>query len=352
MASNNPKSISDEGEEVGSPSLASQAAFIKTKKVRQPSREAHGGEGCLPTPSPAPLSSNGGPVRKPVKDTNYDDGSMDADGEDAWDGHVQQSAGQGGAATANSRALGGGNAQPAAPSIQIPSIEARHSASPPPVLYDYQVDHIAKSFATADKLVKVITKLKEQGHPAFVSPPSAAGPPVFRPVPPPGMITKNASNAQAGPTHPQHGATAPKKRETIEDIRRNMAKLIDDDPISDRAFAAMHYQSGGAASPQVLREALGPLKDAFESLKPAMNNQHTKSQFLQQRAESSAHAQANGEKLPNYAHPAPKVGKKVKPVKKNSVNAEAAVAKAVNEFDKANHDYDDAFERNLRDMFD
>ena len=353
MAPKNPKSMREEGDEVGSQSLASQAPFPKPKKVRQPSLGANDGVGELPVSSPARFSSNGGQVRKPVKDANYGDGSIDVAMLAALDGHVQQSAKQGGASTANSHALRRDNAQSTAPSIQLPSIQAPRPASPPPVLYDYQVDYLAKSFAAAKKLAETVAKLKEQKHPGFISPPSAPGPPVFGPAPPPGMATNQTSNAQAGPTRvPQHLATAPKKKETIEDIRRNMAKLLEDDPISDRAFAAMHYQGGGTASRQILREALGPLKDAFESLKPAMNNQHTKSQFLEQRAESSAHAQAKGDKLPSYAYPAPKADKKGKPVKKKSVNAEAAVAKAVKEFDKANRDYDDAFERNLRDMFD
>lgn len=121
-----------------------------------------------------------------------------------------------------------------------PVSKASSTASPQPfVLYDYQVDLIAKGLAAGKKNKEKQEKYNIQA--LELTTPSAPSRPVSGPPPPPERSTRRAPSARSGPTQPT-------KKETLEEICRNMDKLLVDGPICDRAFAAMHYRGGGARS--------------------------------------------------------------------------------------------------------
>lgn len=190
---------------------------------------------------------------------------------------------------------------------------ASSTASPqPPVLYDYQVDPIAKGLAAGKKNKEKQEKLNIQA--LGWTTPSAPSCPVSGPPPPPERSMRRAPSARSGPTPPT-------KKETLGEIRHNMDKLLADDPICDRAFAAMHY--GGGARPLVRN----------------------------QRVDFSAHSRSMGENLSCYANTGPGIGEKSKLAERNS-DAEEAAVKSVKEIHKANRDYYEVFERTLCENFD
>jgi hypothetical protein len=130
--------------------------------------------------------------------------------------------------------------------------------------------------------------------------------------------------------------------ETIETIRSNMDRLLDDGPVSDLDFARMHYEEDGASFTEHC------LREANRRDPPANYQQHSLSQLLGQRAESSAYAQRMGEQPPSYAFVAPDLDEKGRVVKKKMPAKMVAGQEAVVE--KSDQEYDAAFERNLRSM--
>jgi hypothetical protein len=111
----------------------------------------------------------------------------------------------------------------------------------------------------------------------------------------------------------------------------------------------MRYGNHSRRSRKDLRETTAPSDKNFPVLSECFTKPHSRSQFLYERAESSAHAKRMGDKLPRYAYTRPENGK---PARKEPPTLEELAAKSAKEFDKANRDYDEAFERNLRGIFD
>jgi len=113
----------------------------------------------------------------------------------------------------------------------------------------------------------------------------------------------------------QAAATAPqqKKKETIEDIRRNMAFLAQDDvPFQfDQDYAARNYDSGEMSKLNSLLRPDGPLAQAFKNMnrvgpQPGLGELF-KDKFLSERNASSGYAKRFGETPPAYAYQKPDV---------------------------------------------
>jgi hypothetical protein len=220
-----------------------------------------------------------------------------------------------------------------------------------PFLYNYQIDRIAKRIDAAKKDKLEQEKFNTQ-FPSFSTLPAApaAGAPDFDPHLSLGRRTRRAPSARAGPSQVDRGSAQPTKTsESFEDICNNMEKLIRDDPISDRDFAVMRYGNHSRRSRKDLGDTMVPSEENLPVLSGSFTKQHSRSQFLYERAESSAHAKRMGDKLPRYAYTRPENGK---PARTEPLTLEELAAKSAMEFDKANSDYDEAFERNLRGIFD
>jgi hypothetical protein len=350
MAANTSNSM-DVDSESGSQGAQSSPPFYGSKKARKQS--SIGGAANLPGSSRSQSAHRGGRPRKPLEHTTVED----EDDDDTMEGmeatgnhcsHGQQVANKGMSSSAYSFIPSGANAQYVA--TQAP--QAPRRAPPLPVLYDYQVDRIAKTLDPIAKLKEAIEDF-ENKHAATGSSPSAASGalpfriPLFSPSPPPMMASSQAAGASSVSSANFQGYTQHRK-EALDDIHRNMAKLMEDDPISDMAFANMHYDREEVR--KRMKEMVGLLKAAISSIESGMK-EHSKNEFLSQRADSSAHAQRKGEKLPTYAYIAPEVDKDGKSVDNKPKKPEEVAAKAVKDFDKANRDYDDAFERCLREIW-
>lgn len=408
MSSNTAQSMRDEDEIPSSPELTPQATFNKPKKVKKKSKAKRSGDGrSMNSPTLQPSRDGHTPQSTNNMELGFDamDGIVGSMGNSPQQGFktpetpianyrspassyasspglAARGANLSGSGGLSTRASHSGRTMTSSGSAASPSVQsslaaaslahanlssmrraiassgdhsarAPPSADPPPVLHDYQVDYVARNMELMRMMKEQVEKIKE-AQKSFLESPMSASPntdyPLFSPRLSSEVLSGWSSSSQSSSGQSQNEAGAVKTRETLADIHRNMAKLLDDDdPISDRDFAAMHYQNGERPSAQALRDTLGSLKDMFESLKPAVNKQHTASQFLQQRAESSAYAQRQGEKPPTYAYTGPE-DTKTKPAEKPT-RVEKAAAKAVKEFDQANKDYDEAFERNLRGMF-
>lgn len=356
MASNN---SNDEAIEHGGSSPTSEASINKSKKAQQ---EPKGGTVDLVF-SPAPLVSVGGvtggqaPKNFEVVTRVCDD--LGANNLNVPADHGQQVTNTAGFAITNPQSLSGGHIRSRhanlamRDSLNIAIREAPFATSrQTPFLYNYQIDRIAKRIEAAKKDKLEQEKFNAQ-CPSFAtrpSAPAAAGGPVSDPHLLLGRRTGRAPNARAGPSQVDRGSAQPTKTsESFEDICNNMDKLIRDDPISDRDFAIMRYGNHSRHSRKDLRDTIAPSNENFPVLSKCFTKPHSRSQFLYERAESSAHAKRMGDKLPKYAYTRPENGK---PARNESPTLQELAAKSAKEFDKANRDYDEAFERNLRGIFD
>ena len=347
MAANNPSSMDVDT------ARQSKSPLHGPQKAENAQRGGNGGVGCVPTTSYDQFSLNRVHVRMTSTPMVAEDDAtegMEATGDQNT--HGQQISDKNVSSTSHSFI-------PSASNSQYVAAQATRRVTPPPVLYDYQVDHVAKVLLPATKLKEAVEEPKNKKEASAISAPAADdspchgspgfGNPAFSSPPPFSTAMKQSSSVPSVQCFVSQGSTQHlKKPETLEDIRRNMAKLLDDNPISDIDFAKMHYDRDEVRNH--MQMMAGPLKDAILSIKEGMK-EPAKEGFLNQRAESFAYAQRKGENPPSYAYASPEVTKNGKLVGKKSKNSEIVAAKAVKDFDKANRDYDDAFERNLRNMF-
>ncbi|KIN00335.1 hypothetical protein OIDMADRAFT_54932 [Oidiodendron maius Zn] len=346
MAANNPSSM--DVDTAGQ----SKSPLHGPQKAENAQRGGHGRVGCVPTTSYDQFSLNRVHVRMTSTPMVAEDDAtegMEATGDQ--DTHVQQFSDKNVSSTSHSFIPSGSNSQYVA-------AQATCRVTPPPVLYDYQVDYVAKVLLAATKLKEAIEELKNKkevaaisalaadespyhGSPGFGNPDFGSSPPLST------AMDQSLSVTSVRCSISQGSAQHLKKPETLEDIRRNMAKLLDDNPISDIDYARMNYDRDEVRNHMKLM--VDPLKDAIFSIKEGIK-EPAKESFLNKRAESFTYAQRKGDDPPSYAYAAPEVTKNGKLVGKNSENSENVAAKAVKDFNKANRDYDDAFERNLRNM--
>lgn len=389
MASNTPN---DEAIEHGGPSSASEASINKLKKVQQ---EPKGGIAGLVS-STAPFKSTGGvtggqaPKYFKVATQVCDD--LGANNLDVPTDYGQQVTNTAGSVITNPQSLSGGRIKSRQANLVMrdflnTAIREAHAngdahmlrqlATSPQgyaernvlddgasiteapfatsrqtqFLYNYQIDRIAKRIDAAKKDKLEQEKFNTQ-CPSFATLPAgpAAGVPDSDPHLHLGRRTRRAPSARGGPSQVDRAsAQATKTSESFEDICNNMDKLIRDDAISDRDFAVMRYGNYSRRSRKDLRDTTAPSDENFPVLSECFTKPHSRSQFLYERAESSAHAKRMGDKLPRYAYTRPENGK---PARKEPPTLEELAAKSAKEFDESNRDYDEAFARNLRGIFD
>lgn len=223
-----------------------------------------------------------------------------------------------GAATADARPAQEGNMQsPPDGDVEIPS------------LFEYQYRRVNEMYSRALTEQRAEGQFNEQVDGGRNANPPAAGP---------------SRAPAAGPAQAFGGINnTPLGSSNLETIRANMAKLLEDRPISDEDFARMHYDDG--AETARIQQAM---RDHYKSKHPSSAPkppvpQHTQQQFLDQRAASSSHAMRMGETPPSYASKGPEPAKK----KEKKKSPGEVAAKAMQDLDKSNKD----FERNLRRNF-
>jgi hypothetical protein len=271
-------------------------------------------------PPPPPSSSTPGreldpqQVREPLRDITLE---VYPPEEEAPSNEGQENGSNAGGATADSQPSREGNMRSPSDDVVLPS------------LYDYQYRRVEQIYSAALNAQRADGQSNEPLGGRNVSPPIAG--PSRASVAGPARASGGMANTPMGPPPPPSN---------LETIRANMAKLLDDGPMSDQDFANMHYNDGAetARIQQAMQNHAMSQQSSYSS-RPAVP-QHTQQQFLDQRAASSSHSLHMGETPPSYAFRAPE------PPKKKKTPGQLA-AQAMTELDKANKD----FERNLKRNF-
>lgn len=146
-------------------------------------------------------------------------------------------------------------------------------------------------------------------------------------------------------------APKPPHLPTTETFKRNAEFLLNDGPVSDVGFARMHYQEDGTDLTRLCARLASQTARLTNSYKQSNNQQHSQGQFLQQRAESSAHAQQIGETPPSYAFVTPEIDERGRVVNKTMKTESEKSGERAAAVTKAGADYHEAFKRNLQNIF-